>query len=134
MVTVLNGKRAIKERIAQLASIPNKNVKERAEETNLYLALEMIERGFGFLPVDLMRSDYKVFKIEGNSLRIPLSKIPGLGEKLASAIVIARREKEFTSIEDLSKRSGVTKANIETMKALGILNGMPETEQMSLFH
>jgi len=133
MITVLKGKKAIKERLAQLSAVPSKNVKEKAEETNLYLALEMMERGYEFLPVDLMRSDYKVFKIEGNALRIPLSKIPGLGEKLASAIVSARKNKPFSSIEDLCKRSGVTKANVEVMKSLNILSGLPETEQISLF-
>lgn len=133
MITVLKGKKAIKEKLSQLSANPNKNVKEKAEETNLYLALEMMERGYEFLPVDLMRSDYKVFKIEGNALRIPLSKIPGLGEKLASSIVVAREERPFSSIEDLCKRSGVTKANVEVMKSLNILDGLPESEQMSLF-
>lgn len=130
---VLKGKKAIKERLAQLAATQSKSVKEKAEETNLYLALEMMERGYNFLPIDLDKSDVKVFKIEENSLRIPLNKIPGLGEKSASAIVAARENKKFTSIEDLRKRSGITQANVEEMKKLGMLKKLPEFDQIQMF-
>jgi len=93
----------------------------------------MILRGFSFLPPDIFKSDAKKFLIEGNSLRIPFNKLPGLGDSVAESIIRAREEKPFTSVEDLMKRTKVNKNHIELMKSLGVLGDLPETEQFTLF-
>ncbi|HCF38572.1 DNA polymerase III PolC [Thermosipho africanus Ob7] len=131
--TILKGPNAIKKRLTELSVKMKKDVKEKNEEKVLEAALEMYLRGFSFLPPDILKSDYRRFLIEDNKLRIPLNRIPGVGDSVAYSIVQAREEKEFTSIEDLKKRTKLSKAHITTMKKLKILNNLPETDQSSLF-
>ncbi len=130
---VLKGKEAIKRRLQELRNMPNKDVQDKNEESVLEVALEMMLRGFTFLPPDIFKSDARRFLIEGNALRIPFNKLPGLGDNVAESIVKAREEKMFTSIEDLMKRTKVNKNHVEVMKKLGVLRGLPETEQFTLF-
>ncbi|KAF2959925.1 DNA polymerase III subunit alpha [Thermotoga sp. 38H-to] len=132
-VLVLKGKDAIKRRLRELKAMPGKDAQKKNEESVLEVALEMILRGFSFLPPDIFKSDAKKFLIEGNSLRIPFNKLPGLGDSVAESIVRAREEKPFTSVEDLMKRTKVNKNHIELMKSLGVLRDLPETEQFTLF-
>ncbi|UYP00317.1 hypothetical protein OF820_01225 [Oceanotoga sp. DSM 15011] len=93
----------------------------------------MLLRGFSFKNVDLYRSDSKKFLIDGKSLIIPFIKIPNLGEKAAKSVIVARNKGEFQSIEELISRTGVNKSNIETLKDMKILDGLPDKNQMSLF-
>jgi len=130
---ILGGKERIKARLAQLKAMSDKDIQEKSEETILEIALEMMLRGYNFLPPDIKKSDATKFVIEGDKLRIPFNRLPGLGDNVAESIVAARREKEFTSIEDLMKRTKVNKAHIETMKKYKVLKDLPETSQFSLF-
>jgi len=132
-VLVLRGKEAIKRRLRELKAMPAKDAQKKNEVSVLEVALEMILRGFSFLPPDIFKSDAKKFLIEGNSLRIPFNKLPGLGDSVAESIVRAREEKPFTSVEDLMKRTKVNKNHIELMRSLGVLGSLPETEQFTLF-
>ena len=132
-VLVLRGKEAIKRRLRELKAMPAKDAQKKNEVSVLEVALEMILRGFSFLPPDIFKSDAKKFLIEGNSLRIPFNKLPGLGDSVAESIIRAREEKPFTSVEDLMKRTKVNKNHIELMKSLGVLGDLPETEQFTLF-
>lgn len=131
--TILKGIKAIKKRLVELSAQMKKDVKEKNEEKVLEAALEMYLRGFSFLPPDILKSDYRRFLIEENKLRIPLNKIPGVGDSVAYSIVEARKAKPFTSIEDLKNRTKLSKAHINTMKKLKILNDLPETDQSTLF-
>jgi DNA polymerase-3 subunit alpha (Gram-positive type) len=130
---ILNGKEAIKRRLSELSSNAKKDVKEKNEEKVLQAALEMMLRGFGFKRPDLERSDAKRFIIDGNSLIIPFNKIHGIGDNVAVAIVEKRKEKPYTSVEDLMSRARVTKAQVEVLKRLGVLTKLPETDQAMLF-
>jgi len=93
----------------------------------------MLLRGFSFLRPDIFKSEAKIFLVEGNSLRIPFNKLPGLGDSVAESIVRAREEKPFTSMEDLLKRTKVNRTQLEMMKRMGVLGNLPDTEQFSLF-
>ncbi len=130
---VLGGKERIKLRLAQLASMSEKDVQEKSEETTLEIALEMLLRGFKFLPPDIEKSDATRFLIEGNGLRIPFNRLPGLGTNVALSIVQARNEKPFSSIEDLMKRTKVNRSHVEVMKKYGALKDLPDTDQFTLF-
>ncbi|MBO8161795.1 MAG: PolC-type DNA polymerase III [Thermosipho sp. (in: Bacteria)] len=131
--TILKGPKYIKKRLMELSANIKKDVKERNEEKVLEAILEMYLRGFSFLPPDIMKSDYRRFIIEEGRLRIPLNRIPGVGLNVAYSIIEARKEKPFTSIEDLKKRTKLSKAHIETMKKLHILDHLDETDQPTLF-
>ena len=88
-------------------------------------------RGFQFLPADLYKSDVTNFKIEGNNLRVPFTAIGGLGESAAQGIV-AVRDKPFLSVEDLKNRAKVSSAVIELLRAAGALDGLKDTNQVTL--
>lgn len=40
---------------------------------------------------------------------------------------------EFISCDDLQARSGISKAVVESLRQLGVLEGLPETSQMTFF-
>ncbi|QAV33512.1 DNA polymerase-3 subunit alpha [Fervidobacterium changbaicum] len=130
---ILKGKEAIKRRLMELNNNPKKDVKEKNEEKVLEAALEMLLRGFGFKKPDLKKSHHSRFIIDGKDLLIPFNKIHGIGDNVAKSIVQQREIKMFTSVEDLMSRAKVTKAQVEVLKRLGVLDGLPETDQASLF-
>ncbi|MFV9509819.1 PolC-type DNA polymerase III [Tepidibacillus sp. LV47] len=132
----LAGSKAIRNKINE---INEKGVqtspKEKGLLTVLELALEMMERGFQFKNVDLYRSDATKFIVDDDqkSLIPPLSSIPGVGISAAQHIVEARNEGEFLSIEDLQLRAKASKTVIELLDEYGLLSGLPNTNQLSLF-
>lgn len=131
---MVEGKEAVKASMKEIRAKGNEaSVKEKSILTVLELANEMIERGFSFQMVDLYKSDAENFIIEDNTLIAPFRAIPGLGDSVAKQIVAAREEGEFLSKEDLSSRGKVSKTLIEYMSEHGILDGMPEQNQLSLF-
>lgn len=131
---MVEGKDAVKDSMKEIRAKGNEaSVKEKSILTVLELANEMIERGFSFQMVDLYKSDAENFIIEGDTLIAPFRAIPGLGDSVAKQIVAAREEGEFLSKEDLSSRGKVSKTLIEYMSEHGILDGMPEQNQLSLF-
>ena len=130
---ILSGKEAIKRRLSVLYGMAEKDVQDKNEEAVLEVALEMILRGYDFLPPDIEKSDSKRFLIENGKLRIPFNKLPGLGTNVAESIVSAREERPFTSVEDLMKRTKVNRSHIEIMKKYGTLSSIPEKDQITLF-
>lgn len=107
--------------------------KERSTLTQLEIVLEALARGVVFLPVDLYKSSDRLFQIEEGGLRPPFASLQGVGTSAAAGIVDARKDGEFISVEDLRQRSGITKAVVETLRLHGCLNGLPETNQLTLF-
>lgn len=131
---MVKGKDAVKESMKEIRAKGNDaSVKDKAILTVLELANEMIERGFSFQMVDLYKSDAENFIIEGDTLIAPFRAIPGLGDSVAQQIVEARKDGEFLSKEDLASRGKVSKTLIDYMDEHGVLKGMPEKNQLSLF-
>jgi DNA polymerase-3 subunit alpha (Gram-positive type) len=107
--------------------------KEKNVLTILEIVNEMYARGIKFLPVDLYESDISRFLIVPEGIRPPLSALQGLGLAAAQNIVDARKDGEFSSIDDLKIRTRISKAVIEILQGHGCLDGMPESNQLSLF-
>ena len=99
----------------------------------LELVLEMYERGLKFLPIDLYKSHWKNFRIEGDDIRPPINSIPGLGPIAAESIYKAAAEEEFMSIDEIRMRAKVGDSVIELLREYGCLQGLPESNQLSLF-
>lgn len=122
---------------AKIKEINDKGLEASPKEKNLLtvleIALEMGERGFTFAKPDLYKSDASVFLIDGNKLIPPFDSIPSLGTNVAKTIVEARKDGIFLSKEDLQQRGRVSKTVIEFMDTLGCLEGMPDSNQLSLF-
>jgi len=96
--------------------------------------VEMYARGLGFLKLDLYNAHASKFTVTDEGLMPPLCSIQGLGLTAAQSIVGARSQEAFTTIEDFRNRTNVNKTVIELLKENHILDGLPETDQMSLFH
>ena len=109
--------------------------KELSVLETLRLSLEATARGFNFKTIDLLKSDGKNFVIDDDqkSLICPFKTLDGLGDEVSKTIVKARKEKEFISIEDLQQRGKVSQTTIDKLRQLGVLDGLPETSQLSLF-
>ena len=110
--------------------------KEKDTYSVLQVCLEASARGIKFKNVDINKSHGKYFLIdeeEENTLIIPFRAMDGLGENVATGVVEEREKQPFMSIEDLQKRGHISKTLIEKMQAMGILDGMGESNQLSLF-
>ncbi|WP_210340777.1 PolC-type DNA polymerase III [Alkalicoccobacillus gibsonii] len=134
MDTMIKGSTAIR---AQIDEINKKGLdaapKEKAVLTVLELALEMCERGFSFQKADLYRSSADEFIVDGMTLLPPFNSLTGVGTNAAHNIVRARGEREFLSKEDLQQRGKLTKTVVENLDEHGCLEGLPDSNQLSLF-
>ena len=111
----------------------NASTKDKNMYAILELVLEMYERGLEFLPMDLYKSHSTKFLVEDGKIRPPLNSIPGLGTVAAEGIINARKEGKFMSIDDLKIRSKVGNSVTDLLKKYGCLDGMSQSNQMSLF-
>ena len=130
------GKEKVKNKMKEI-EIKNQKKEATKAELDMYddleIVLEMYERGFEFLPVDLYKSDATKFKIEDNKLRPPLNSIPGFGTVAAQGIKNARKDGKFMSIDDLKIRAKIGASGAELLKQFGCLDGMSQSNQLSLF-
>ncbi len=128
------GPEVAKAKKQELEALPKPTQKEKEMMTILELCIEMYARGLSFLPISLEESDSVRFKPTGEGkIRPSLNALNGLGDNAAKAIVSAREEEPFFSIEDLQVRAKLNKTVIETLRNQGCLDGMEESSQMSFF-
>lgn len=130
---ILKGLAAQKAELARIAALEHPTAVEKGNATVIEVAAEMYLRGMEFMPISLEHSDASAFKIVDGRLLPPFNCIPALGNAVAKEIVRARDEHVFTSKEDLKKRGKVSQSIVDTMESMGILKGLPEEEQISLF-
>ena len=129
-----HGKEKVKNKMKEIELMGNTATqKDKDMYDDLEIVWEMYARGFEFLPIDLYKSDSKNFLIDDGKIRPPLNSIPGLGNVAADSIVEARKDGRFMSIDDLKIRSKAGKSVIEMLTNAGCLEGMSQSNQMSLF-
>jgi len=129
-----NGRQKVERTIRKLKEKGNDmTAKESGTLTVLKIVLEAMLREIKFMSVDIYKSDASKFKKNDNKLLPPLISLQGLGKSAAESIVEERSKSDFTSIEDLSNRTSVTKTVIEKLKEHGSLDDLPEKNQLSLF-
>lgn len=124
---LLRNKRAIEAKGMDMSD------KEKNVITIMEVCNEMYSRALKFLNVDLYKSHATRFIPTDDGLIPPLNALPGLGTNAANAIMKAREDGEFWSIDDLQQRSKSTKTVIEVLRAAGVLKGMRESSQVSFF-
>ena len=122
-----------RKRITEIRNMDKPTARDKDIATCLELVLEMNLRGIRFLPVDLYRSDVRRFLIEDGNIRCPFISLPGLGESAAAQITEARKGGRFMSVEDLRTRGKAGSAVIDMLRAHGALEGLTETNQISMF-
>lgn len=132
---MIKGYQSIKARIEDIQSKGYEATnKENGQAESLKVALEATARGIKFLNVDLYNSEATVWVAKGdNEIYPPFNAIEGLGDTVAKNIVAERERGKFISIEDVQKRAKVSQTLIEKMKDMKILEGLPESNQLSLF-
>lgn len=134
IATILKGRESIEHKLKELENKGNDaTAKEKGLITVLEVALEMACRDINMLPVDLYSSDAVRFELTEKGILPPLSSLQGISANVAKSIVTARAERPFLSIEDLRNRTKVSKSAVEILKENNVLEGIPETSQISLF-
>ena len=107
--------------------------KDKNKQTVLEIVVEFYARGFKFCPIDLYRSDAKNFLPTEEGLLPPFSSLQGLGVNAAQSIVEGRKDGEFNTLEELKERTSLGRSLIDLLKENGVLEGIPETNQLCLF-
>ncbi len=108
---------------------------ELATINALESTIEMYDRGYSFAPLSVLTSEATTFSIDHVKNRVipSLTSINGLGASVAEQIVRARKEKMFTSVDDLKTRAKVGDTMLKKLREVGGLDGLPESNQLSLF-
>lgn len=139
--TMIKGEKAIIARLEEL-KLKGKtkgeklSPKETEQIKTLTIALEMVQRGYSFSNIDLNKSDPINFIVdkENKSLIPPFITIDGLGESNAISVKEAREQHgSFYCVDDLRDYTKLSSTNIEDLRKLGVLDGMPEGNQYFLF-
>ena len=128
---MMAGIEQINRRIREIEEMKKTTVKDDDLLTMYQVALEMLKRGYKFLPVDINKSHATDFLIEGDALRLPFISIPGLGESVAIDILNKRNEKPFTSIKDVSNRTKLNKTLFEKMTMLNTFKDLKDEDDVT---
>ena len=112
------------------------NKKEKDIFDTLEVCYEMASRGYRMTNIDLYRSlgtEFRVNPDNNHEIIPPFKVLDGLGDNVADSIVAAREEREFLSKEDLVERTLLSNTLLKKLDDLGVLKGLDDSNQMSLF-
>ncbi len=133
-MAAMQGQGFVKTRIDALYAKGNERTAKEDSQLEMYqIVYEMLKRGIQLLPVDLYRSHATRYQMEDGMIRLPFTSLKGLGAAAAQGLAEAGKEGPYLSVDEITTRSGATKAIIETLREAGALTGLPEHSQMSLF-
>ncbi len=100
---------------------------------DMKIVQEMYARGFDFLPIDIYKAHATRFQIMDGKLMPAFVTINGMGENAAISLEEACKEGAFASKDEMREKAKISKTVVDTMSQLGILDGMPESRQLSIF-
>ncbi len=138
-VSAVAGKNAVKAKMNEYNAKKKNNEAITAKEESTYvvnqIVIEMLARGIEFLPVDLYKSDWRVYQIEDGKIRLPFSAISGVGENAAKSIYDAVHDGDgdFISCDDLMARAHIGSSVVDSLRECGALGNLPDSNQISLF-
>ena len=129
------GTEAVRRKIGEMRRRNDLSSNEEDLLVTLEAVYEFNMRGFSFLPIDLYKSDAAKFLIEDGALRPPFISLSGLGEAAAEDLArCGRSGKQYISVQDLgSDCPKVSQTHLDTLRALGALGSLPESNQINLF-
>ena len=115
--------------------IANKTASQKEEEMydDSLCVREMYARGFEFTPINIYEARSNRFRIMDGKLMPSLQTINGMGEKAACLAEEEAKKAPFVSRNDYKNRGKIPQSVIDIMTKYGILDGLPEDEQLSLF-
>ncbi len=132
----MEGEIGIKKKLDEINDKGNDaSEREKNLVTILEIALEMVKRGFHFVPIDIMKSEATDFIITEDKmgLLLPFIVIDSLGQNVAASIIEAREEKPFISKQDIKTRTKLSTTLFDRLDGLGTFEGMINENQLSLF-
>ena len=85
--------------------------------------------------MNIFESEAINFKVldDKKTLLIPFGALDSLGPSIAHSIVEARKEHQFTSKQDVMRRTKLNATQFEKMNSMGVFDGLPEDDQIGLF-
>ncbi len=118
-----------------MAELKSKGDSRTAKDDGMYddmrLVLEFYARGFEFMPIDVYKAKARHFQIIDGKLMPSLGSINGLGGKAAEQIYDVASRERFVSRDDFKHKCKVGDTIAKTMAELGILDNLPESDQIS---
>jgi len=89
-------------------------------------------RGVTYFPVDVRMSDWDC-GVVGDTVRMGLRYVKGLGERDGAKIVEARRREPFVSMEDFAKRTRLDEKSLARLAEAGAFDGFEATRRSALW-
>ena len=140
--TMCQGRARLEQELARLREKEKRGEKDKKEKLtpseeasvkDLRLVQEMYARGFEFMPIDLYKSKAKYFQIVDGKILPSFVSVEGLGESAAVMLEDAAKQGPFLSKDDIKQRAKIGQSTIDKLTELGILAGLPDTNQLSIF-
>lgn len=131
--TMCKGKERLEYYLNELLNSDDPKKADEATIRDMKIVREMYARGIEFMPIDVYQAGATRFKIIDGKIMAALNTIKDVGDTAAESIVAAAKDGPFMSKEDFRNRTKVSAKSIDYMSELGILKGLPETDQLSLF-
>ena len=104
---------------------------EKDELGDMKLVEEMYTRGFEFMPIDLYRADDVNFQIIDGKIMPPFAAVDSMGGNAATSLKEAAKQGEFLSKEDVRIRGKISKTSIEKLTEVGIIDYLPDSNQLT---
>ncbi len=134
ILTLLKGKDAVRRLLNEIkAKGREASNKEQAVYENMLIMNEMLQRGIEVLPLDLKKSHAVKYLVEDGKMRPPFGALNGVGDTAAWSIYETAQKGDFLSKEDFRIESGISKTILEQLDAVGVLGGLPDSNQLSFF-
>lgn len=137
---MLKSPKEIAEKLAYYKRIKNDFKKRLAPkdadvEVTLMNVLEMKERGYAILPIDLEKSLATAFLMdeEKQALIPPFIVMDGVGENAANSVVEARKLGPFQSSDDMARRTKLSTTNLSQLRKMKVFDALDASSTVSLF-
>ena len=136
---IVRGLSSIREEMQSLKDkYKESNSKMTAKDSNKYSVLEVAEemycRGIKQSRVDLHKSDKARFKVlEKGFIQPPFNALEGVSDANSIAIFEEIQKGDFISKQDFTMRTKVNKTALEILENHGVLDGLQNENQISLF-
>ena len=106
---------------------------ELDEYKDMRIVQEMYARGYEFTPIDIYKTKARSFQIIDGKIMPSFKVVSKIGESAGESIEIAARGGKFLSKDDLRQRAKIGQTVIDKLSELKLLDGMAESNQLSLF-
>ena len=95
--------------------------------------MKCVQEDMNSRPARLSISDGLRFLSHDGKVLLPFVAITGVGEGAAKVFAEEYKKRPYETVEDISDRGKINKSALDEMRQHGVLEGLPETAQISLF-